>query len=176
MNRSVWLVLILAATTASASSGDEKIITVTGCVQNFSAKGTVGTTEKGYLLTNATTGGADAVATPAPRSTAATDAGAPAGASETAAGASGTAAGPTPPSADGAATRGTGGTQTRSSRADSSYLLEGHESELKDHVGRKVEVTGTLQPRDQEASKTEELHLEVSSVRRVASSCTLRPK
>jgi hypothetical protein len=131
MNRSVWMAVALAATMVTGIAADErKIITVTGCVQNFSAKGTVGTTERGYLLTNAQSIDADAPATASAKGSA------PA---ETPAGTSGAATPRVPPSGTPvpSATEAAG---PSSSRASSAYRLEGQEDELKNHVGHKVEV------------------------------------
>jgi hypothetical protein len=155
----------LAAAIVTGISADEgKPITVTGCVQNFSAKGTVGTTERGYLLTNATTADADAPASaPAQRPAAA----------GTPTGTSGTAAGTIPPSGT-SQPSGTDGAHPSTSRANSSYRLEGQDAELKNHVGHKVEVKGTLQPRQDDAPKGEEAHLQISSIKMLASSCTSR--
>jgi hypothetical protein len=59
----------------------------------------------------------------------------PASGSDTAAGAAGTT------SSDPTATAGTTGTMAR---PGSSYVLDGRDSELKNHVGHRIEVTGTV--------------------------------
>jgi len=79
MNRNVWLVVVLlcAASTGAAAqdaaqatsdkAAADKTITVTGCVQNISSTAVSGSTEKGFLLTNAmmgTASTASAAATP----------------------------------------------------------------------------------------------------------------
>ena len=129
---------------AAASAGDGPEVTVAGCVQNYSAKGTVGTTERGYLLTNVTNEKSGDPLSPAPAPTEATTApGTPTGTSGTAA------------------------------RAGRSYRLEGHEDDLKDQVGHKVEVVGTvLALVDDDAPKGEEKHLQVASIRLLSSKCS----
>jgi len=187
MKRTVWIAAALAATAAVVSGETGPTITVTGCLQNFSAKGTVGTTEKGFLLTNATTGddaesGATDGAASAPRPTGAgasggTGASTGTGASSGTTGTSGTAGTQTAAGAGaGAGTDGAGATHAAPSRVDTSYLLDGSEEELKDHVGRKVEVTGRLAERQEETPRTEEQHLQVESIRRLSSNCSQRPK
>jgi hypothetical protein len=171
MNRNVWMAMALAAVAVSGMSANlGPTITVTGCVQNFSAKGTVGTTEKGYLLTNATISSADdalALATVPTQGT--TAAGTPTGTS-------GTAAAGMPTSATWVAATGTGAAQPPASRLNSSYLLDGHDGELKEHVGHKIEVTGTVQPREGDVLKTDESRLQVASIRLVSSTCSAKSK
>jgi hypothetical protein len=162
MKRSAWMFIVMAAAASSAlgSDGqDRQTITVTGCLQNFSTKGTVGTTERGYLLTNV---GRDGEGTPpAPgASRGSTDAG-------TAASARGTA---------GSAASGASGGGQGASKANLSYLIEGEDKQLKDQVGHKVEVTGTLLPREDETAKTDEAHMRVDSIRMLASNCSQKPK
>jgi hypothetical protein len=163
MDRNVWVAMSLAAAlVAGISADDEKTITVTGCVQNFSAKGTVGTTERGYLLTNVTR--PDAVA-PA-QTQGATPAGTPTATSGTAA--------PGMPASGTSGQSATDGARPSESRANSSYKLEGQESELKHHVGHKVEVKGALEPRQGDEPKGEESRLQVSSIRMLSSKCSSR--
>lgn len=142
MTRTVCMAIALAAAAAYVAADDGPTITVTGCVQNFSAKGTVGTTERGYLLTNATTGKNSEPPAPATGSA-------------------------TPPG-----TSGTAGADQAPNRATSSYLLGGREDELKDQVGHQVEVTGTVTPPDGGPAKTEERLLQVTAIRMVASKCS----
>jgi hypothetical protein len=150
MNRnvwSVWIAMALAGATPAASRHHEPPITVTGCLQNYSTKGTDGTTERGYLLTLIVDdGNAEALRSATPTSGAGV-----------------------PPSA-------TDSARPRTSRAETSYLLEGPDKDLKEHVGHKVEVTGTVQPSEDEAATIEKTHLHVTSIRRVASSCSQRSK
>jgi hypothetical protein len=173
MNGSVWIAMAFAAAASLAlgSAGQEgQTITVTGCLQNFSAKGTVGTTERGYLLTNVATDRADDAKRPASSPAAEPAAGGiPAGTSGTA----GTVA---PTSGSSAGSAPSDKTPTPAAKANQSYLLEGEDKELKDHVGHKIEVTGTLQSRPDEAAKTDEAHLQVASIRMLASNCSMRPK
>jgi hypothetical protein len=169
MNRSVWMAMALAAAVARCAAADEgQTITVTGCVQNFSAKGTVGTTAKGYLLTNATTGKTDDALALAPVPTQGTTA------AGTPTGTSGTAAPGTPASGTSAATAGSAGAPPSASRMNNSFLLDGHDGELKEQVGRKVEITGMVRPRDADAPKGEEAHLVVSSIKMLSTSCSSR--
>ncbi|MGH9143153.1 MAG: hypothetical protein ACRD2I_18630 [Vicinamibacterales bacterium] len=166
MTRSVWAAFAMACATAAAVSADAPTTKVTGCVQNISAKGTSGPTEKGYLLTNVTTAVPDALSlapVPTPETTVT---GAPTGTS-------GTAASGMPASGTWVATTGISASPS-ASRAGSSYMLEGREAELKKEVGHKVEITGTLRPRPADAPKSEETHLQVDSIRVVASKCTSR--
>jgi hypothetical protein len=168
MNSSVWMAIALAAAAAGAPANDGQTITVTGCVQNFSAKGTVGTTERGYLLTNIATDGADEAKPPvrAPEG----------GAGGAATGTSGTAAAGMPTAGTSAGSAGSEKARAPASKAKLSYLLEGEDKELKDHVGHKVEVTGNLQPQHDEPAKTDEMHLQVASIRMLSSTCMQRPK
>jgi hypothetical protein len=173
MNGSMWIAIAFAATALSGQSSagqDGQTITVTGCLQNFSAKGTVGTTERGYLLTNIATDRADEAKRPA--SAPATEPAA--GGSPT--GTSGTATAGAPTSGTSAGSAGSDKVSTPAAKANLSYLLEGRDKELKDHVGHKVEVTGTLQSHPDEAAKTDEGHLQVASIRMLASNCSQRPK
>ncbi len=165
MTRSVWAAVAMACA-AAAVSADAPTTTVTGCVQNISAKGTSGPTEKGYLLTNVTTAVPDALSlAPLPtRETSVT--GAPTGTS-------GTAASGMPASGTWVATTGDNGSRS-GSRAGASYKLEGREGELKKQVGHKVEITGTVWSRPADAPKSEATHLQVDSIRVVASKCTSR--
>ena len=173
MKGSAWIAIALAAAAASAQSNarqDAQTVTVAGCLQNFSAKGTVGTTERGYLLTNTATDRADEAKRPAAvPATEPTAGGAPTGTSGTA-----SAGAPTAGTSAGAA--GNEKALAPASKANVSYLLEGQDKALKDHVGHKVEVTGTLEPRPDEAAKIDEAHLQVASIRMVSSNCSQRPK
>ena len=169
MDRRVWIVAALAAVGVSGlSASDQEKITVTGCLQNFSAKGTVGTTEKGYLLT--TTGRPDDALALAPVPTPGTTAaGTPTGTSGT--------AGPGMPTSGTWAASGAGAPPP-ASKAGNSYLLDGPEKDLKAQVGHKVEVTGTLEPRDADSppKTSEDAHLQVASIRMLASNCSQRSK
>jgi len=142
MTRTVCIAIALAVASAYLAADDSPTITVTGCIQNFSAKGTVGTTERGYLLTNATTGKAGEPSVPATRSATPTGTG------------------------------GTVGADQASNRAARSYLLDGRDGELKDQVGHQVEVTGTVTSPDGDPPRTDEQRLQVSAIRRVASKCS----
>jgi hypothetical protein len=51
---------------------------------------------------------------------------------------------PQPSSTTTAGTTGTTGSDS-TARAESPYVLEGHDSELKNHVGHRIEVTGTVE-------------------------------
>jgi hypothetical protein len=92
-----------------------------------------------------------------------------------------------------ASTTGTTGTTSRNgsmSASDHSYRLEGHDSELKNHVGHRIEVTGTLdQSQDRSSSAATSTttsgsastrtsggvqRLNVSSVRMIAQDCSAR--
>jgi hypothetical protein len=161
------MALAVAAAPGTAAT-DGQPITVTGCVQNYSARGTAGTTEKGYLLTITTTGRTDDALALAPVPTQGTTAaGVPTGTS-------GTAAAGMPTS--GTAATGIGASQPPPSPASKSYLLDGPAAELKEHVGHKIEVVGTVQPREDEAPKADEPRLQVTSIRLVSSACSAKPK
>lgn len=143
-----WMAVALVWTSAAGVSADgDKTITVSGCVQNFSAKGTAGTTEKGYLLTNVTSPSGGDAPSVAPAPTQTTTAGTPTGRSATPA-------------------------RPFSSRASLSYLLDGRGDELKNHVSHRVEVVGTLRSGGGDALKGGEAHLEVASIRLLASNCS----
>jgi hypothetical protein len=149
---------------------DEPTISVKGCLQNYSAKGTVGTTEHGYLLTNVTPGNGDETKRPAPPAQeATTSAGAPTGTT-------GASTPQLPTSGTPAPAVGNDSAQPPVSKADTAYLLEGSDKELKDHVGHRVEVTGTVQPFKDETLKSQEARFQVASIRSIASSCSSRPK
>ena len=68
-----------------------------------------------------------------------------------------------------------------------SYVLDGHESDLKKHVGHRIEITGTASPKSDDATKSSETattttmskgdgsagaHLRVSSIRMIAADCS----
>jgi hypothetical protein len=89
-------------------------------------------------------------------------------------------------SASGSSTAGTSGTSTPSSASSSmgkSYILEGTESDLKTHVGHKVEITGTTTDSSSSSaaatpsapagsgSMASPAHLRVTAVKMIASSC-----
>jgi hypothetical protein len=90
-------------------------------------------------------------------------------------------------SASGSGTAGTTGAGSPTSAAGGSmgksYILDGTESDLKDHVGQKVEITGTLADSSRSGasatpsapagsgSMASAAHLRVSSVKMIASSC-----
>ena len=185
MNRNVWMavVFVCAASGAAAQDGAsatpatpaaDKTITVTGCVQNISSSAASGSIQKGFLLTNAMTGNAStssAAATPGSTEGATkptpTEAGTAAG---TPTGTSGTV--PTPPA-----------TSPSSPSAGTSYLLSGHDSELKDHVGHKVEVTGTVDAKADTKSPSStasastmaaSTKLNVTAVKLLSSDCSAR--
>jgi len=164
MNRGEWMAAAALACVASvgvAARDDYKSITVTGCVQNFSSTGTSGVTERGFVLSNPTLvqGPADGMPMPAPaRETSAT--GMPTGTSGTA--------------AAGMPTSGTWTTTTGTipGKAKNSYRLDGNDEELKAQVGHKVEISGVVEPRKDEATKTDTDHLQVSTIKMLDSSCT----
>lgn len=164
MKRIFVMVAALAwAASWNVAAGDEEKITVTGCVMNFSSTGTSGVTERGFLLSNTAlvNGASDAapIAEPNQRTTAA---GIPTGTS-------GTAAPGMPTSGTSAAS--TGSAVARSPRSRNSYRLDGSDADLKDHVGHKVEVVGTIAHKD-EASKRDTEHLHVESLRMIAEDCS----
>jgi hypothetical protein len=89
-----------------------------------------------------------------------------------------------PSSGSAVGTTGTAGT-TASARG-TSYVLEGHDADLKSHVGHKIEVTGTIEPKSKTsaepapsapgspASTMTSDRLTVSSVKMVAAECTAK--
>jgi hypothetical protein len=115
------------STTATASTTDQARdqVTVSGCLQDNShnstaATSSTSTTGGDYTLVNATMGKAESTSTTA---TSSTTAGATTGTTGT-----------------------TGSTASdTTSRGQVSYALEGSGSELKSHVGHRIEVTGTLE-------------------------------
>lgn len=182
MKRTVWMAAAIAcattlsvaaqtpSTTTSRSTDNpaDKII-VTGCLQDSSrssagATSTASTTSGSYILTNATMGSGSS--------------------SSTTATTAGTTAAPTT-----AGTTGTTSTTTAGSaaRPETSYVLDGRESDLKNHVGHRIEVSGTLESSDKAASSptstttsgsassrmdTSAKRLQVSSVRMIAAECS----
>jgi hypothetical protein len=176
MGRHVWIAAVVAwAVSGGVAAQNENpagnTITVTGCVQNFSTTATTGETEHGFILAlNEGRGGAMALPTPTP---------APAEAPT-----------PTASGTSGAATpTGTSGTAAGhlSAATANSYMLIGSEDELKDHVGKRVEITGTVARSDEEATKgststapapgtipASAQRLQVASIRQVGSDCNAR--
>jgi hypothetical protein len=143
-------------------------ITVTGCLQEASRSSagttsTASTTSGSYLLANATMGSGSSSST----------AGTTAGTAPTTAGTTGTTAGTTAGS---------------TARSEASYVLDGRESDLKNHVGHRVEVSGTLESADKAAASsptstttsgsassrmdTSSQRLKVSSVRMISAECS----
>lgn len=188
MDRNAWMTVAFvcaAAAGTAAQSGSsatpdktmaDKTITVTGCVQNISSSATSGSTQKGYLLANAVMGTAStssAAATPGSTEGATRPAPSPTQAGTAAGTPTGTAGTSTTPSA----------TSPSSTSMGSSYVLNGHDSELKNHVGHKVEVTGTVDAKADTGSSssaspastmTANTKLNVSSVKMIAADCSVR--
>jgi hypothetical protein len=139
-----------AQTGSNPSSAQAGAITVTGCLQKSDQPGAVGTTGTtgsqagSFMLTNATRSMSGAGATSGAGTTA--GAGATAGA--------GTTPGAT---AGGGATAGAGATGATPGASamgsGSSYILEGG-TNLAQHAGHRVEVTGTLSPGAKPAGTT----------------------
>jgi hypothetical protein len=152
--------LACAASAGFAAAAADRVITVTGCVQNFSSTDTSGVTEHGYLLS-------DAKMVPDPTVGAVgTQGTTPPG---VATGTSGTAAAGMPTSGTWAAAT---GTMMSSSRGKNAYRLDFGDRDLKDHIGHKVEITGVVEPRKEGAPKSEEERLQVASLRVLASECS----
>ena len=185
MNRNVWMAVAFvyaaaagtAAQTGASATPDrtaaDKTITVTGCVQNVSSSAASGSTEKGFLLTNAMISGSSstsAAATP----------GSTEGATRPSPTQAGTAAG-TPTGTAGAATT-PSASSSSSTAMGNSYVLNGRDSELKNHVGHKVEVTGTVDAKaDMKSSSTApastmtaNTKLNVTSVKMISSDCSAK--
>ena len=164
MKRMVWVAGALAcAASVTTVARDADKVTVSGCVMNFSSTGADGVTERGFLLSSATVVKAPSDGAPivAP-SQGTTVIGTPTGTS-------GTAAPGMPTSGTWAAATGT--VMTRAPRAKRSYRLEGSDAELKEQVGHKVEVEGTIaSAKDVPKSNTE--RLQVSAVRLIGSDCS----
>lgn len=118
-----------------------------------------------------TPAGSNPPATPNPA--AATNTGA---ATSSPTGTSGTAPSDKPTSSAGPTTP---GALAHPSARGNNYRLEGAASELKEHVGHKVEVTGTVDPRSdaqaEAAKNSTEPRLTVTAVRMIASDCAARP-
>jgi hypothetical protein len=177
MKRWTTALLACAATAGLAAASDAgKTVTLTGCVQNISRSNPGAPTEKGFLLANATGEDANSGANQAPSLP-------PPMPAPLAVGTSGTAAAGMPDSLSYPAATGTFGDQ-RSSR-NSSYVLIGHDSDVKAQVGRKVEVTGTVAPAPQaekgsstaaasDAMASGSPRLEVTSIRVMASKCSAK--
>jgi hypothetical protein len=164
MKRMVWVAAALAyAASVSTVARDAEKVTVSGCVMNFSSTGESGVTERGFLLSNTTVvkGPSDGAPIAAP-SQGTTVTGTPTGTS-------GTAAPGMPASGTWAATTGT--MITRAPRTKTSYRLDGSDAELKEQVGHKVEVEGTIES-GKDAPKSDTERLQVSAVRLIASDCS----
>ena len=168
MKRSLWMAAAFAcattvaaaqtpSTTATASrSAADATVTVTGCLQDGSATPGNSTTGAGYILANAMTGSSSTTGSTTGSTTA------------------------MPPTSTTAGTTGTTGSTARGM----SYVLDGHESELKSHVGHRIEVIGTVEPKSGASSATststagsaaramEEAKLKVSSVRMISADCS----
>jgi|KBSMisStaDraftv2_1062788.scaffolds.fasta_scaffold1402568_1 hypothetical protein len=94
--------------------------------------------------------------------------------------------GATPSSSSTVGTTGTAG--TAASARGTSYVLQGHDADLKSHVGHKIEVTGTVEPKSRTgaspdpaaaapgapASSMASERLTVSSVKMIAAECTAK--
>jgi hypothetical protein len=178
MKRTVWMAAVIACattlgvaaqtpstTTSKAMDNTADKITVTGCLQEGSRSSTgttssASTTSGTYILANATTGSGSASTT------------------------AGTTSSPTT-----AGTTGTTGATTAGSTAPVSYVLDGRDSDLKNHVGHRIEVSGTLDTPDRAAASptstttsgsassrmdTSAPRLKVSSVRMIAAECPSR--
>jgi hypothetical protein len=90
-----------------------------------------------------------------------------------------------PSSSSTVGTTGTAG--TAASARGTSYALEGHDADLKSHVGHRIEVTGTVEPKSKTGSSADPAaaapgspasaasdRLMVSSVKMIAAECTAR--
>lgn len=165
MNRMVWIVAAIAcAASLNVGARDAEKIAIAGCVMNFSSTGSSGVTERGFLLANTAVVKGNSEGAPIPQpSQATTAAGTPTGTS-------GTAAPGMPTSGTWAATTGT--IMARAPRAKSSYRLDGADIDFKEHVGHKVEVVATIEPRKDGAAKGDTERLQVASVRMIASDCS----
>ena len=156
-----------STTTSSSTTGDKDKITVSGCLQ----------------------GGSDSSSATASTSTASAGMGnyvlvtSPAGSTDTATGTTGSTS-TAATTAEKANDRMSGGT---------SYTLSGNDSELKNHVGHRIEVTGTVENRGDRGAATSTTAtstttsgsassrmsngaqtLKVSSVKMISSSCTAK--
>jgi hypothetical protein len=92
----------------------------------------------------------------------------------------------TPSSSSTVGTTGTAGTSA--SARGTSYVLEGHDADLKSHVGHKIEVTGTVEPKSKASASPDPAaaapgspassmaadRLTVSSVKMIAAECTAK--
>jgi len=160
------------STTASTTDRSRDQVTVTGCLQDNShssttAASSTSTTGGDYTLVNATMGKAESTSTTATSSTTA--------------------------GATTAATTGTTGSTASDTtrRGQVSYALEGSGSELKSHVGHRIEVTGTLEENHAPSASSTATstttsgsassrmnsapeRLKVSSVRMIAPDCSSR--
>jgi len=165
MKRASWMAMA-AAVACAASVGvsardDDKSITVSGCVQNFSSTDTTGVTEHGFLLSNPTLvperGDAAPVASPS-RDTSVTG---------TPTGTSGTAAAGMPTSGTWVSTAG-----AVAPRPKKAYRLDGNDEELKAQVGHKVEIAGVIEPKNGADAKGDTDRLQVSKIKILATDCT----
>ncbi len=167
MNRVLGMAAVVAcaaSVSVVAARDDYKTITVTGCVQNISSTGASGVTQRGFLLSNPAIAQSPSPGAPMPTPTTdTTAAGIPTGTS-------GTAAAGMPTSGTWVATTGTSTGPTL--RAKSSYRLEGSDDDLKAQVGHKVEITGAIVPKPDNAPKSEAEHLQVTTMKMLATNCS----
>jgi hypothetical protein len=90
-----------------------------------------------------------------------------------------------PSSSSTVGTTGTAG--TAASARGTSYVLQGHDADLKSHVGHKIEVTGTIEPKSKASASPDPAaaapgapasamndRLTVSSVKMIAAECTAK--
>ncbi len=133
---SAAILCITSACAAVTGHNASKTITVTGCVQNKGAMSSA-TMDGGYMLTNTVTGNAAGARPSSPGSI-----------------------GPTPhddaPGADGTGSSGTAAQNPSDASSASndkemahhrspSYMLDGRDSELRNYIDKRVEITGTLE-------------------------------
>ena len=140
MKPDAWLLaaIVCTASACAAATGYKaaKTITVTGCVQNQGALSSA-TMDGGYMLTNTVTGNATGVRPSSPGAVGPTRHDDAPGAGGT--GSSGTAAqNPSPASP-------TANDTELAHHQSASYMLDGRDSELRNYIDKRVEVTGTLE-------------------------------
>ena len=183
MKRNMWMAAIVCAASVgvaaqggrTAASGKktgaaDTNITVTGCVQNEASPSSSAAASGGFVLSNAIVANAAGRVAPSP----------------------GSATGTTGTAGAAAKTAGTTGTAGSASKTHTgmSYVLDGRDSELKNHLGHQIEVTGTLEARNDaiaSAGSTSSApsatptwsvngaqHLRVTAVRMISAGCAAK--
>jgi len=149
-------------TASSSTTADKDKITVSGCLQGAASSSTTASTS----TASSSMGSYELITTPM--------------ASDTTAGTTGSTS---------TTTSSTDAKSNMRARGTTRYLLDGHDSELKNHVGHRVEITGTLGTSNEHGSAATSTTtsgsasnrmdhptetLKVSSVRMISANCSAR--